>query len=348
MTQKKLNGCFWDIFCLYVFRTLTPKPTHTMKVQQISAMLLLMLLLMPWLQAQSRTGATLTAEEYISQFQDAAVENMYLKNIPASITLGQGMLESGNGNSELARRGNNHFGIKCHEWTGRKVYRNDNRRNECFRAYPSVLDSYKDHADFLSGRERYQQLFALDITDYKGWAKGLERAGYATDSRYAEKLIALIERHQLHRFDRAPRPTGDVFAGRVNQPAIQPGAVSEVNRVPVTYVLPGESKWEVAQRTGLKFKKLDRYNEFGPDDEPQTGDVIFLKKKRARAFRGNEVHTVKEGETIWQITQLYGVRTKSLLKRNNRGLAYTPQPGERLTLRKYKPLNPPYQRIIRF
>ncbi|MDR5589436.1 glucosaminidase domain-containing protein [Christiangramia sp. SM2212] len=140
-------------------------------------------------------------EDYIRDYAPIAQEEMKLYKIPASITLAQGILESGAGNGELTRRANNHFGIKCHDWNGEKVYHDDDRRGECFRKYKHAKYSYRDHSLFLSRRGRYSELFELDPDDYKGWAKGLRKAGYATDRRYPDKLIDLIERYELYKFD---------------------------------------------------------------------------------------------------------------------------------------------------
>ncbi|MCB7482448.1 glucosaminidase domain-containing protein [Christiangramia sediminis] len=150
-------------------------------------------------------------EDYIRDYAELAQEEMKLYKIPASITLAQGILESGAGNGDLTRRANNHFGIKCHDWNGEKVYHDDDRREECFRKYKHARYSYRDHSLFLSGRGRYAELFELDSDDYKGWAKGLRKAGYATDRRYPDKLIDLIERYELYKFDseitRTPAPS---------------------------------------------------------------------------------------------------------------------------------------------
>lgn len=142
-----------------------------------------------------------TVESYIEEFAPIAQEEMRLYRIPASITLAQGILESGAGKGELTRRANNHFGIKCHDWNGEKVYHDDDARGECFRKYKHARYSYRDHSLFLTGRGRYAALFELDPDDYRGWAKGLRKAGYATDRRYPDKLIDLIERYQLYRYD---------------------------------------------------------------------------------------------------------------------------------------------------
>lgn len=147
-------------------------------------------------------------QTYIDRYSKTAVAEMYRSGVPASITLAQGMLESSNGQSELAVKGNNHFGIKCHDWTGAKVYHNDDRRNECFRKYDSAWESFRDHSDFLRYRDRYKSLFDLKITDYKGWAYGLKHAGYATDPAYPKKLIKLIEDYGLDRFDTMPASYG--------------------------------------------------------------------------------------------------------------------------------------------
>ena len=151
----------------------------------------------------SRTGGSGDrVADYISLYAPIAVREMELYHIPASITLAQGILESGAGQGSLSRRANNHFGIKCHGWKGAKVYHDDDREQECFRKYVNARYSFRDHSLFLTERKRYAALFELRPDDYEGWAKGLKAAGYATDNRYPQKLISLIERYQLYRFDR--------------------------------------------------------------------------------------------------------------------------------------------------
>lgn len=140
--------------------------------------------------------------DYIGTYKDIAIRKMETYNIPASITLAQGILESGNGLSELAKKSNNHFGIKCHSsWKGQKVYHDDDRRGECFRKYPTAEGSFNDHSEFLTSRGRYEFLFDLRRDDYKAWAKGLKRAGYATDRKYPKKLISFIENFELYKYD---------------------------------------------------------------------------------------------------------------------------------------------------
>ncbi len=153
--------------------------------------------------AAGAPGAGKTPQQsYIERYASLAVSEMYRSGVPASITLAQGLLESRYGQSELALKSNNHFGIKCHNWTGAKVYHDDDRRNDCFRKYSSPDESFRDHSDFLRYRDRYRFLFDISVTDYKGWAYGLRKAGYATDPAYPEKLIRLIEEHRLYEFDR--------------------------------------------------------------------------------------------------------------------------------------------------
>ena len=142
-----------------------------------------------------------STEDYIAFFKAVAIHEMKLYGIPASITLAQGILESGSGKGRLARVANNHFGIKCHDWTGPRIYHDDDRAQECFRKYNDPSQSYRDHSLFLAKRKRYADLFKHKITDYKAWARGLKKAGYATDPQYPKKLISLIERYKLYRYD---------------------------------------------------------------------------------------------------------------------------------------------------
>ena len=140
--------------------------------------------------------------QYISVYKGIAMEEMRAYKIPASITLAQGILESGSGKGTLAVKANNHFGIKCHDWKGKKIYHDDDRRQECFRKYKSSETSFRDHSEFLAKRKRYASLFKLRKNDYKAWAKGLRQAGYATDKKYPQKLISLIERYELYQYDK--------------------------------------------------------------------------------------------------------------------------------------------------
>lgn len=184
-----------------------------------------------------------SVSEYIDTFSEIARHEMEAYGIPASITLAQGILESGVGMSPLARKSNNHFGIKCHKgWDGPAVRHDDDKRRECFRKYNHPLYSYRDHSIFLSSRVRYEFLFKLDQDDYKGWARGLKKAGYATDPRYANKLISFIERYDLHRFDRKAR---GILAGvEVPNPSGRSGMVEyEIHEV-----VEGDTLYSLSQR----------------------------------------------------------------------------------------------------
>lgn len=142
-----------------------------------------------------------STEAYIEAYAAIAQKEMTLYNIPASITLAQGILESASGKGRLSVEANNHFGIKCHTWTGAKIYHDDDKKGECFRKYNSAKYSFRDHSLFLTSRKRYAGLFDLNVSNYKAWAKGLRAAGYATDRKYPQKLIGLIERYELYKYD---------------------------------------------------------------------------------------------------------------------------------------------------
>lgn len=284
-----------------------------------------------------------TTEDYIRLYKDASIENMKLKKIPASITLAQGILESGNGNSDLAVNANNHFGIKCHkEWNGATYFKDDDAPNECFRKYNSVLDSYKDHADFLTSRERYNALFSLDITDYKGWARGLKAAGYATNPNYADQLINLIEKYNLNAFDLLTATKEQPYNVTKLPDNIQTnqkgtGMVFFVNGLRAVEVKSGQTKVGLATDFGLKVAQLEKYNELGIGDELYEGQLIFLEPKRSSAESGKDFHFVKQGETFYSIAQMYGIWVKDLLKKNKKGLGSTLKEGERMYLRKKRP-----------
>ena len=192
----------------------------------------------------------ITREEYIETYKDDAIREMHRSGIPASITLAQGILESGDGNSPLAVYGKNHFGIKCHKgWKGKSMRLDDDEKNECFRKYNDVYDSYRDHSEFLSTRGRYSFLFELKITDYKGWAKGLKKAGYATNPKYPQLLIDLIEKNKLYEYDRYGKvPPKKLTKDRTSSPL----AVAKHNR---TIKLHNHIKYIVA-RDGDTFYRI--------------------------------------------------------------------------------------------
>ncbi len=275
-------------------------------------------------------------QDYIDQYKDIAIEEMLRYNIPASITLAQGLLESAAGRSELATKGNNHFGIKCHGWTGRSVYHDDDERNECFRAYDNARDSYEDHSKFLRSGKRYASLFELGRTDYKGWAYGLKAAGYATSPTYANSLINIIETYRLHQYDKAR--TYDKFmvahqpkGGSANK---QTGlhVIKRCNKNYYVVARDGDTFRSIGKELDLSYRQLARYNERNRKDVLQKGDIVYLKKKRTKADKSfrNVPHVVKNGESMYSIAQKYGIRLKSLYKKNKLTTDYQIKVGDRL------------------
>jgi LysM repeat protein len=273
-------------------------------------------------------------EAYISKYSDLAIEHQKKYKIPASITLSQGLLESGAGQSSLARQSNNHFGIKCHsDWRGGRVYHDDDLRGECFRKYDQVEDSYTDHSKFIAFRPRYSVLFDLDLKDYKGWAKGLQQCGYATDRAYANKLIKVIEDYELYRFDS--------HKGTRKQETPQQNKNASTELMPIykthglIYVIAraNDSFESIAQNLGFKEKELRKYNEVPEEFPLQPGDIVYLEKKKKKADKPYYDHVVQIGESMHSISQHYGVRLKSLYKLNKKDMEYIPAEGDVLKLR---------------
>lgn len=263
----------------------------------------------------------MTQAEYINKYKDYAVIEMHRSGVPASITLAQGSLESSNGNSRLARKGNNHFGIKCKStWKGKTIRADDDAPNECFRAYNSALESYRDHSDFLRNNWRYHNLFDLEITDYKGWAEGLRKAGYATNKKYHTILISIIERNKLYQYDIAPMP------GEENKPSIIN------NELPALYAEEGQTAKSIAEANDLRAKHIYRFNELPQGAKINEGDIIYLKPKRRRGSVNK--HVVKEGESMYQISQSYGIKLKHLYKKNRMLPGTQPAAGEVVYMQK--------------
>lgn len=249
-------------------------------------------------------------EAYIKKYRDIAVEEMRKYHIPASITLAQGLLESGAGQSTLARKSNNHFGIKCgSDWDGKSVRYDDDARNECFRAYKHPKQSYEDHSKFLASRSRYAFLFKLKITDYKGWAKGLKKAGYATDRRYAQRLIDIIELYDLHQYDTKKGLKWMKDNPNPHQPYIANGLVYIVVR-------PGDTWKSISKEFDVSRKKLRKYNDLYKGYVLQPGDILYLEKKNRKTDKEHVVHVLRAGESMYSISQKYGIRLKNLYKRN--------------------------------
>ncbi len=292
---------------------------------------LLMLVCCPTTYAQLRRNSMY--ESYIAQYKDIAIEQMLKHDIPASITLAQGLLESGAGRSTLATKGNNHFGIKCHDWTGKKMHQDDDMRNDCFRVYDSPRESYEDHSSFLH-RQRYKSLFTLKRTDYKGWARGLKACGYATNPRYAQKLIEIIELYDLQQYDKAK--SYDTFMARHEGGGSGDGhgshSISYNNDNYYVVARNGDTFRSIGKEMDISYRKLAKYNERDKDDVLTDGDRVYLRKKRTRADKGfkKQPHTVRGGESMYDISQLYGIRLKSLYKKNNLSSDYMPRVGDKL------------------
>ena len=249
-------------------------------------------------------------EEYIKKYRDIAVREMKRYHIPASITLAQGLLESGAGQSTLARKSNNHFGIKCGgDWRGPTVSHDDDARGECFRAYKHPEESYEDHSKFLAGRPRYASLFKLKITDYKGWAHGLKKAGYATNPRYAEKLIGIIELYNLHKYD-----TKDGLKWMKQNP--DPHQPYVANGLLYIVVREGDTWKSISEEVGISQKKLISYNDLYKGYALRVGDILYLEKKNSKATKEYIVHVLRGGESMHSISQRYGIRLKNLYKLN--------------------------------
>ena len=287
------------------------------------------------------------SEAYIEKWESEAVYQMALHGIPASITLAQGILESGNGKSQLAVKSNNHFGIKCHsKWNGGRVYHDDDAKDECFRAYQNAAESFQDHSEFLK-KPRYESLFELEPTDYKSWAKGLKKCGYATNPKYATKLIGLIDRYDLEKYDakglalaadredfaNAKKKMDDLQSStkrKVNRRAANSSRNGELmggiraiqiseNEIQFTLANGSETYEALAKELDMMIWQLYRYNEVERNTKsapykPQPGETIYLQPKRTAGR--TEWLTMLEGESIWQASQRCGVSVKSLVRKN--------------------------------
>lgn len=274
-----------------------------------------------------------TPEEYIAKYREEALTQMQLYHIPASITLAQGMLESGNGNSALSVYANNHFGIKCHkEWNGDTYFMDDDEKNECFRKYPSVLDSYNDHSLFLTTRDRYQALFKLPRTDYKAWAKGLKEAGYATHPQYAQLLTELIEKYKLNELDNSSDMNVIASVKNSNRyPKLEMREIVRFNHSKFIIVKPGESFMKIADELNLEVEQLLKYNDLNSKSKLVAGQKLYIERKRRKALE--PIHIVQKGETMHSISQLHGIRLYWLYKRNKIKQGTEPLAGEILLLR---------------
>ena len=285
--------------------------------------------------AQDRTA-------YIELYKNIAVSEMMRTGIPASIKLAQAMLESDCGKSELACKANNHFGIKCgNDWNGKTFKKEDDDYEKgklvksCFREFRTVYDSYIAHSEFLidpAKAKRYGSLFELDATDYKGWAKGLSKAGYATDPKYATSLINLIERYELYRFDTS---LGDGLASVKPESSAGFKLVRYHNDIKYTVSLAGDTPSTLAKRHDVTVKQIIRYNDDIANENQMIneGSRVYLQPKRNQ-FRGHQkFHLLKSGERLTDISQQYGIKLEALLKRNGLQKGDIPAPNQKLLLK---------------
>ena len=293
-------------------------------------------------------------QSYIEKYSSLAVEEMYRTGVPASITLAQGLLESGNGQSRLAVKGNNHFGIKCHNtWTGAKVYHDDDRKGECFRKYDSPEESFRDHSDFLRYRDRYKFLFDLELTDYRSWAYGLKTAGYATDPKYPEKLIRLIEEYRLYEYD-TQKPEQTTHHVEPQVPA-SPTVIEQVqplsprqretfsyalsrqmyslNGVPFVYASEGETYASIAKANRLFLKEILKFNDLKEEKDLVPGTVVYLQKKKKKAAAGLEKYVVEGSQDLRSISQRFAIRLDKLCKLNDIAPDHVLRDGDVLNLR---------------
>jgi hypothetical protein len=321
----------------------------------------------------------ISKQEYIQTYKDLAIREMQRYGIPASITMAQALLESDDGNSALSIESNNHFGIKCHNnWAGETIYHDDDKQNECFRKYPQVADSYEDHSQLLITSKRYSSLFHLRADDYKGWAYGLRKAGYATNPQYSDLLIQIIENNQLYLLDDPSKAGSLVFANNSKtnnydkndkvskrhrktpsdkQTVSNKGTVKRYNTDPewvvstarhlvmqrneVDYIIAkeGDTFESLSREIDLMHWEFYSYNDLPKDYEPHAGEIIYLQPKRRYAEKGNEKHIVAPGETMQSISQLYALKLRRLYRFNEMEKPAQPAVGDTLWLRGHKPSN---------
>lgn len=279
--------------------------------------------------AVAAVDQTTARKEYIEKYSHLAITEMERTGVPASITLAQGLLESGAGRSTLATKAHNHFGIKCHKaWRGDKVYHDDDAPQECFRSYAKDEDSFKDHSDFLRYYDRYKFLFDLDVSDYKGWCYGLKQAGYATDPAYATKLIALIEEFDLTKYDKGAVVKVE-SPEQLEKAVIMPASYDEQfrfslertiyqkNGVACIYSVAGDTYDSIALIYDLFPREILRFNDLQKTEDLLPGTIVYIQAKKNKAAKGLDKYIVGEdGESLREISQRFAVKMRSIEKRN--------------------------------
>ncbi len=317
--------------------------------------------------------------QYINTYKELAVEEMQRTGVPASIKLAQGILETEAGTSDLVRRSNNHFGIKCKtNWDGDKVYHDDDARGECFRAYASAADSYRDHSDFLRSSARYAFLFKIDPEDYRAWAEGLKKAGYATNPSYTRQLIQYIEDYNLQTLtlialgkkkwsdspsyaasDKKDEENGfssiptiyihpestaieeetDTEEAVQQAPPDYPEGIFRINETNVVYAPAGSSLLALAEKYSIKYRHILDFNDLSDGDDILINDqLVYLQRKRKQG--AHEFHIMQKSETVYEVAQLEGIRMETLLAYNQLQPGQRPAAGEKLFLRDYAAQRP--------
>ena len=280
--------------------------------------------------------------EYIRTYARYAVEEMYYSKIPASITMAQAIVESNYGVSELARVANNHFGIKCQQgWTGGRMYYDDDKKNDCFRVYDNVIESFRDHSDFLMTRPWYKPLFELEITDYKGWAHGLKKAGYETNPNYAHMLIRVIDDNRLDEMDswlpeiKSILANTDVLVTSTPpRPESPKPKVYSRNRIDFVVAREGDTSEHLTEVLDKLRWEIRKYNELAKNQNLKPGQIVYLQPKRMQAESGFNAHRAQLGETMYSISQQFGIKLRALYRLNGMTMGTQPDPGQLIWLRK--------------
>ncbi len=312
----KKNRCF--VFSFYIFE-------YTMGIFRYTLLLTLYGFFCADITAQK-----MNTNQYIEEFKFAAMQEMKIYGIPASVTLAQGILESASGNSKLAKDCNNHFGIKCRKnWTGNFCLADDDAQDECFRGYGSAMESYRDHSLFLKGASRYDFLFSLPTTDYKAWAHGLRQAGYATNPAYGNIIISVVERYRLSMYD-----SMTILGEDYNSPDTAASRLIQKHGLPAVIALKNQKPEDIAKLYDMGSWQIYKYNDLKNGEELKPGEIIYLKPKKRKATE--DFHTVKEGETLRDISQLHAVKLKKLEKFNQIVASKPLKPGEIIYLREKK------------
>ncbi|MEJ8842538.1 glucosaminidase domain-containing protein [Lacibacter sp. H375] len=324
---------------------------------------------------------TISIEEYVNTFKEIAIKEMIRTGVPASITLAQGIVETESGNSKLVKKSNNHFGIKCKEtWTGPSVSHDDDAPGECFRKYENAEQSYVDHSDFLRTRKHYNFLFGLDPADYKAWAHGLKKAGYATNPAYPNMLIKYIEKYNLNDYSlialgrkkagepiyakadqstvkenvvntvvqqpiSAPQQASDDVKETIKRPVVNyPAGEFKINETKVVYATKGTSFLAIAKQHNVPLKWLFDFNDLKEAEVLERDQLIYLQRKRR--IGANPFHVVAAGETLYDVAQAQGIRLDALMELNQIPSNKQPVPGQQLYLQSPAPTAPKLLTVV--